>query len=159
MWGALPAGSTAETSLEDLYLVGKYGRIFHSQDGGKTWTPEAKGSHVFLSGVWGISPREVYAVGAGGTILCTTDGGGTWLTRKSGTKQDLHDVWGSPEDIYAVGEEGTLLHSTDRGETWIQAQSVVQGDLYGVWGDGAGGVYVVGSTFRQIAPEHYSDFG
>src|SRR5438045_8602837 len=56
-------------------VVGEYGTIVRTTDGGNSWTIQASGTTQTL---WAVSFTDITngtAVGEGGTILRTTDGG------------------------------------------------------------------------------------
>src|SRR2546426_10283472 len=60
-------------------VVGEYGTIVRTTDGGNSWTIQASGT---TENLWAVSFKDSNkgtAVGEGGTILGTTDGGANWV--------------------------------------------------------------------------------
>jgi hypothetical protein len=60
-------------------VVGDFGTILRTTDGGITWSPQVSGTTLDLNSVCFIDSSSGTAVGDGGTIIHTTDGGsGVW---------------------------------------------------------------------------------
>src|SRR5581483_10573003 len=99
-------------------VVGEYGTIVRTTDGGNSWTIQANDTTQTL---WAVSFSNVNngaAVGEGGTIVTTTDGGAHWMTQTSGTTLQLRGVsFTDANNGTAVGEGGTILRTTDSGNT------------------------------------------
>src|SRR6267142_2457508 len=73
-------------------VVGEYGTIVRTTDGGNSWTIQASGTTQTL---WAVSFTDLNngtAVGEGGTIVGTTDGGAHWASQPSGTALQLRGV-------------------------------------------------------------------
>lgn len=101
------------------YVVGAFGAVFHTSDGGRTWEAQKTPTQEYLFSVDFSSPQHGVAVGKDGTILTTEDGGATWTTRDSGTERNLFSVvYAAPQHVWAVGDWGTVLESKDGGATW-----------------------------------------
>lgn len=109
-----PTGNNVEamwgTSATDLYFVGDFGSIVHSDGTTLTSQQNTNVTTANLYGIYGTSPTNLYAVGASGVILHST-GDGTWAVQNSGTTNTLYGIWASSStDWYAVGAAGTILH-------------------------------------------------
>lgn len=99
--------------------VGKFGLIFSTQDGGKTWQRRPSGTAKALAAVSFADPGHGVIVGSGGTVLASNDGGGTWRPLSSGTKDQLLSVHAlSTARAFAVGAFGTVLSTSDGGQAW-----------------------------------------
>ncbi len=99
--------------------VGKFGLIFSTQDGGKTWQRRPSGTAKTLSAVSFADHEHGFVVGSGGTVLASDDGGAAWRAQNSGTKDQLLGVYAlSPAQVFAVGAFGTLLSTSDGGRRW-----------------------------------------
>lgn len=99
--------------------VGKFGLIFITRDGGKSWQRSASGTNKTLSAVSFADSQNGFIVGSAGTVLATNDGGATWRAQNSGTQDQLLGVHAlSPAQVFAVGSFGTLLSSSDGGRNW-----------------------------------------
>ena len=104
--------------------------IWHTKDGGVTWT---KTLSVLTPGVNG-QPTSMYAIdgatlvatGGKGQIYLTRDGGVTWKVQTLETKPDLKDVWFSDKQAgwicgYTSGRDSILMvlfATKDGGESW-----------------------------------------
>jgi hypothetical protein len=125
--GATASSATTDANLTNIgiwaasswewWIVGAQGSIFHSSDGGQTWTPQASGTVSDLSAVYGFSAQDVWAVGKGCTILHTIDGGAHWQLQGCPTPAYwLVALWGDQSsNVYAVGwkdatRDGVMLH-------------------------------------------------
>src|SRR5262245_38880388 len=71
------------------WVVGAFGAIFKTTDGGKTWTAQKTPTLDYLYGIDFATPERGVVVGKSGTILTTEDGGATWVARTSGTERNL----------------------------------------------------------------------
>jgi photosystem II stability/assembly factor-like uncharacterized protein len=102
-------------------VVGKFGSILLSADGGKSWQARSSGTAQVLSAVSFADKTHGFVVGSAGTLLATDDGGATWRAQNSGTKEHLLAVHAvSANQIFAVGAFGTLLSSSDGGRSWLK---------------------------------------
>src|SRR6184192_4365210 len=66
-------------------VVGEYGTIVRTTDGGNSWTVQVSGTTQTLWAVSFTDANNGTAVGEGGTIVRTTDGGDHWASQASGT--------------------------------------------------------------------------
>src|SRR5438045_9570817 len=114
-------------------VVGEYGTIVRTTDGGNSWTIQVSGT---TQNLWAVSFKDSNkgtAVGEGGTILGTTDGGANWVPQTSGTTLQLRGVSLSDANTgTAVGEGGTTLRTTDGGNSWVPQSSGTFNTLFGV---------------------------
>lgn len=70
---------------DHVWVVGSPGSVvFHSGDGGKSWTARPTGQPLPLNAIHFIDEATGWAVGELGTILATTDGGKSWAVRRRG---------------------------------------------------------------------------
>jgi photosystem II stability/assembly factor-like uncharacterized protein len=110
---------------KSIWLVGYFGKIAHSPDGGKTWTVQKSGTSNALLGVSFANERLGWAVGDSGTIVHTKDGGVTWTIQQCPANKDfLLKLQFINEKVgVAVGGFGTILHTYDGGTTWVRGTS------------------------------------
>jgi photosystem II stability/assembly factor-like uncharacterized protein len=95
------------------------GGIYHTVDGGNTWTRAQRASGRFHA-VWFEDARTGYAVGDGGALFATADGGGTWTQRPlaGAAGANLSSIRCSkPVCLIATDSGSHLLRTTDGGLT------------------------------------------
>jgi len=105
------------------WIAGEFSNIFHTRDGGQTWTRQTAdvGKNYFTS-IYFRNDREGWILGQDGLILSTTDGGENWSVIKSGTKELLLEVIVKRERGFVVGNKGVILVSSNGGRTWDRFQ-------------------------------------
>ena len=136
---SLNAVAYTAASSSTAYAVGTSGTILETTDGGATWSAQASGTTVLLTGV-AFAGVDGFAVGAGGTILATTDGGSTWSPQVSGTGDNLTSVAiggycpATGFCVLAAGAAGTVLEQSSAGSTptWTTLAPVTSADLNGI---------------------------
>ncbi len=106
----------------DVWAVGKQGAIWHSLDGGLTWSAVQQGTQSFR----GVTTRGtlVWIVGDGGTAYRSTNAGGSWSAMPTGSVQGFRAVaFPTGTHGWIAGEFGTILKTTDGGLSWAAQQS------------------------------------
>lgn len=115
---------------DHAWVVGEFGVILSSTDGGATWHPETSPIETSLFGVSFADAQRGWAVGIEATLLATTDGGTTWqkvtVETPKGFSLALYDVQVRGNYGWAVGNSGYLLNSKDAGATWQIVEVPVQ---------------------------------
>jgi photosystem II stability/assembly factor-like uncharacterized protein len=136
IWGS-PGGA--------IYIVGQYGLILCSRDGGKKWEKLESGTTEHLNAIWGRSAKDIFAVGYHGTVLNSTDEGKTWKSEKLKTIE-LSSIYGMPTgELYAVGNKGVIFRATP-DDTWRKQRTDSDDHLHGVWCSPSGELYAVGDN-------------
>lgn len=106
-------------SAEEGYLVGELGRIYHTTDGGKTFTRSDANTRAAFLSVACLPDGSAVVVGQKGLALRSSDKGATWQPLDTGTTRDLLSVaFASPQVGVAVGDFGTMVRTEDGGQTW-----------------------------------------
>ncbi len=108
-----------------LVVVGEYGHILLSDDGGGNWRQVVAPTRTTLTGVYFRGPGLGWAVGHDAVILRTEDGGEHWQKVFSAPdrEQPLLDVWfRDARTGYAIGAYGYFLKSVDGGRSWVEQQ-------------------------------------
>lgn len=117
------------------WVVGEFGVIFVTSDGGKTWTTQQSGVETTLFGVEFADANTGFATGIEEVLLRTTDGGQTWEKMKvpgrKGFVLGLYDVAVQGNIGWAIGDSGLLLRTTDAGATWTRVDLPIR--LVGNW--------------------------
>jgi photosystem II stability/assembly factor-like uncharacterized protein len=104
---------------DHVWVVGEFGTIMASDDGGRTFRQQHGPVETTLFGVYFADPRRGWAVGLDSTILRTEDGGTTWNAQTAPIAQrSYYDVVVEGERGWIVGDAGTVLRSGDGGATW-----------------------------------------
>lgn len=113
--------STCFTSDQDGWVVGELGRIYHTTDGGKTFTRSDAGTKAAFLSVACLSDGSVVVTGQKGWAMRSRDQGKTWEKVDTGVKRDLLSVdFATPQVGVAVGDFGTMVRTEDGGQTWTK---------------------------------------
>lgn len=116
--------------VEDLYdaqfldpnegwVVGVFGSVYHTRDGGKHWELQKTPTTQHLYSVSFTDVKNGWAVGRSGEIIATSDGGAHWFKQQSNTPKHLFkSFFQSTSDGWAVGDWGVVIHTADGGATW-----------------------------------------
>ena len=108
------------------WIVGEFGTIFTTSDGGKAWVSQRSPVENTLFGVAFTDAEHGWAVGLDSTMLRTTDGGVTWeqvrVPIPKGFFLALYDVAVQGSFGWAIGDRGLLLNSSDGGGSWKLVQ-------------------------------------
>jgi photosystem II stability/assembly factor-like uncharacterized protein len=146
------------------FVVGEFGIILKSDDGGVTWARQHAPSDKLLFSVHASSATHAVASGSDGSIAETRDGL-TWTRVPAPTTNHLFGVWTSDETTLAVGEDGTAVQR--RGpdgqfqvvpthvHTWLSSVALQDGK-HGLVTGGLGHLLSTqdaGQTFAHIVGE------
>jgi len=102
-----------------VWVVGYYGTILHSNDRGLTWELRQSPTRNALFRVRFTSRERGWISGSYGTLLYTADGGKSWNAQPTGTTEHLFGLTFVNEQLgWAVGSRGALLHTRDGGRSW-----------------------------------------
>ncbi|PSF06844.1 photosystem I reaction center subunit IV [Marinobacter halophilus] len=106
------------------FVVGAYGMILRTQDGGETWkdwAPKLDNPQSFhINSITQVTGGALVAVGEAGQIHASVDGGDTWERRESPYTGSLFGVMGTGQvnEVIAFGLRGNMFRSTDLGRSW-----------------------------------------
>ncbi len=104
---------------DHVWVVGEFGIIMASSDGGLTWHQQHAPVESTLFGVRFIDAQRGWAVGIDSVIIATQDGGATWTPLTSPvTGRSLYDIFVRGNQGWIVGDQGTVLKTADGGTTW-----------------------------------------
>jgi photosystem II stability/assembly factor-like uncharacterized protein len=133
------------------WVVGEYGTILATIDGGTNWREQISGTMDLLFSVHFTRDGHTgWAVGDNATILATKDGGTNWMQVQETGIGRLDSVFFTAEGRkgWAVGQAGTILATRDGGATWLSQKTKSAKELFSVfflsnglqgWAVGAGG--------------------
>lgn len=165
--------SIGGSSAKDVWAVGAdagAGPIALHYDGTR-WTRVTTGSHGALWWTQTFPDGTIFMAGEQATILRSTDEATFTRMRTPGLAgYTVFGLWGAnPSDVYAVGSvsgrNGFIWHFD--GTTWSDVPVTASVPLtagcdapgfFKVWGDGAGHIYVVGSSGVFMRRDPTSDF-
>jgi photosystem II stability/assembly factor-like uncharacterized protein len=127
-------------SKTEGWVVGEFGLILHTEDGGKTWVSQRYGSDLpQLAAIAFNGPLKGFAAGQEGALLRTTDGGQHWIPVDIGTKHGLYAL--SLEGSRGiVAGNGVVFLTDDDGSTWRPMKSAPENvalSAIATLGDGA----------------------
>jgi len=124
------AGAQQKYLYDDLFSVtfpdaangwvcGRWGTVFHTADGGRSWEKQETNTSYTLSEIHFVDKNNGWAVGDEGTILHTSDGGTSWESQTCPNDFFLMDVYfHNSQKGWISTEMTTILHTRDGGETW-----------------------------------------
>lgn len=113
--------SSCFTSDQDGWVVGELGRIYHTTDGGQTFTRSEAGTRAALLAVACLDDGTVVVTGQKGLALRSRDQGKTWEKLETGTDRELLSVdFATPQVGMAIGDFGTMIRTEDGGQTWTK---------------------------------------
>src|SRR5437870_11245122 len=91
---------------DHVWVVGEFGTIMASDDGGRTFHQQHAPVESTLFGVHFVDARRGWAVGIDGVILRTEDGGATWTSQPAPVAQrSFYDVVVQRSEERRVGKE------------------------------------------------------
>ncbi|MBS3803891.1 MAG: photosystem I reaction center subunit IV [Oleiphilaceae bacterium] len=133
------------------FVMGAYGMIFRTRDGGDTWQDwsgelaNPQGFH--LNAMTALKGGGLVIVGEAGFITVSDDNGDTWELRESPYPGSLFGVLDTdnPDEMMVFGLRGNLLISSDLGERWQTIASNSTATLNAGAFTDSGGVILVGN--------------
>jgi photosystem II stability/assembly factor-like uncharacterized protein len=125
---------SAIISESEYLLAGSRGKIFRSEDNGKTWQEIPSGTRKTLYSVSFPDSKTGWIAGQSGMILHTIDGGRSWSEQNSGTEKHLFAIsFSDTQHGCAVGDWGIIVVTDDGGLSWKDAsieEDVILYDIY-----------------------------
>ncbi len=104
------------------WVVGKFGTIYRTTDGGTTWEAQDSGTDEILRAVRFVSPSTGWVVGHHGLILHTNDGGLNWTQQFDNNGISEHFVGVEFPDAsngWVVATDGSVYRTADGGANWV----------------------------------------
>jgi len=120
----MQATSISFPSVDTGYVVGWYGVIQKTTDGGESWFLQNTGilTDYRFNDIVCTDNNTCYAVGQHGIIVKTDNGGLSWEYQNAGTTEDLHEVhFTNQHKGFAVGAKGTILKTNNGGLSSTQS--------------------------------------
>lgn len=109
------------------FVVGSYGMLLHTSDGGQNWTlvsdrmDNAEAFH--LNQIVPAPDGKLFIAGEAGYVYRSSDGGENWDSLEPGYDGSFYGIVVVPDgnggyELLAYGLRGNLFRSIDNGETW-----------------------------------------
>lgn len=114
---------------QEGFVVGAYGVLLHTRDGGKTWEDWSdridNPDNWHLNTVDSVDGKTIYIAGERGTLFRSQDGGSTWTTLTAPYEGSYFGMMTGPqpEQVLLFGLSGNLFSTTDAGDTWTEVAS------------------------------------
>lgn len=108
---------------QSICVVGSYGKIIRTDDGGVTWDIQKTPVKDHLQKVVAWDQQSLLAIGDKSTVLVTQDAGQNWTRIEVPSFPDGNQLLSADIDpdsgrAWVVGSMGTVLISDDRGSSW-----------------------------------------
>lgn len=109
------------------FVVGSFGQIFRTTDGGQTWAHwgdrVANPESLHYNAIAATGRGVLLIAGEAGKVYRSTDGGATWTTLDTGYQGQLYGILGMPgeagqDSLIAFGFGGRVFRSADKGTHW-----------------------------------------
>ena len=108
---------------ESLCVVGSYGKILRSEDGGVSWVAQKSTTKAHLQKVVAWDKNSLMAIGDNTAAIITSDAGKSWNPVKVPTYERgdvLLSAFIEPGSgrVWLAGNMGMVMVSNDKGATW-----------------------------------------
>ena len=109
-------------------IVGAYGQMFKTTDGGATWNNVAdqldNPDRFHLNAIEQIQPGSLVVVGEAGLIMRSADNGDTWETLESPYEGSLFGAVSTRQlnGLLVYGLRGNVFRSSDFGDSWEEIE-------------------------------------
>lgn len=147
-------------SAEEGIVVGAFGLILRTRDGGRSWTsatleaPNPDGLHIYAVGQGGA---DLYLVGEQGLVLRSGDGGDSFRRLATPYRGSFFAVAADAAGgVVLAGLRGNAVRSTDHGASWEAAGLPVAASVTAV-ARGSGGRLLFANQAGQVLAS--DDFG
>ncbi len=131
------------------FVVGAFGLILHTRDGGTSWEPwmhavdNPKGLHLYSVRAVGA---DVYLTGEQGLVLKLDRAAGQFRKLEVPYQGTLFGVTGNSRVVLAFGLRGTVVRSTDGGRSWQLVPASVTVGLTAGTVDASGRIVLVSQS-------------
>jgi len=109
-------------------IVGAYGQMFETTDGGATWNNIASRldnpDRFHLNSIVEVQPGSLVVVGEAGLIMRSTDDGATWETLESPYDGSFFGAVSTRQlnGLLVYGLRGHIFRSSDLGDSWEEIE-------------------------------------
>ncbi|NKM27129.1 YCF48-related protein [Rhizobium laguerreae] len=113
-------------SSDEGWAAGTADGVFHTVDGGKSWSSHSTTFDVDWSGLFFLDANHGWVAGKSddrGVLARTVDGGRTWQRLPASNSKPLEAIaFSDAVHGWAVGNSGTVLSTNDGGAIWKKRQ-------------------------------------
>ncbi len=106
------------------YVVGSFGDLAITQDGGKTWQPWLdhidNPNFLDLDAIKNVG-GQLYIVGEQGTVYVFDPATQKFVARPTTYTGSLFGITGTAQTVVVFGMRGNIFRSEDQGKTWVQS--------------------------------------
>lgn len=145
------------------WIVGAYGMILHTRDGGLNWAWQPgldNPDRLHLNTVTGLPDGTLLVAGEGGQLHRSTDGGQHWDAPRQLTQASVYKLLALRDGrVLALGFGGALQLGTNSGISWNTPTPSSAASLYGATQLEDGAIVVAGqggSLLYSRDGEHFS---
>ncbi len=123
---AFYSAASLDENGQSICVVGSYGKILRTDDGGVHWQIQKTPVRNHLQKVAAWDQQALLAIGDKSAVLVTEDAGQTWTQVEVpsfpyGDQLLSADIDPDNGRAWVVGSMGTVLMSDDRGKSWSMA--------------------------------------
>jgi hypothetical protein len=170
---AQPAGTISDTASNGnshdiaatgshLYVItnGASGGVFHSTDGGASWTNKT-GDHPVVSGSFGltgIAMNSTYIFSyTSNKIYRAALGASTWTEKTADAGVSVNQIYPAGSNLCLARLNSTAKYSTDNGDTWNDSATTI--DARAIDGNASGSVvFATGDAEAQVSTDGCASF-
>ncbi|MCF8024745.1 MAG: hypothetical protein K9K82_04565 [Desulfobacteraceae bacterium] len=118
------------------FVIGSYGRFYHTNNGGKNWVPawdRIANPHNWHLNAFAVTTETIFIAGESGTLYRSRDGGKSWESLKTPYEGSYLGIVASDEHhfVIAYGIGAKMVLSNDGGDTWNLMQTKAGAALSG----------------------------
>ncbi len=115
------------------YVVGGFGNIIKTTDGGLYWSKLLYEDYHLFKTVFFFDGRKGFSAGADGYMIYTENAGITWKQVNTGTNNTINQLKFINSSIgFAACDNGTVIKTTNSGTDWIKFDSKTNKNLFSI---------------------------
>lgn len=115
------------------YVVGGYGNIIKTTDGGAYWSKLLYEKNNYFKTVYFFDGRKGFVAGADGFLIYTENAGISWKEVNTNIKEKINQLKFINNNLgFAVCDNGIIIKTTDSGNNWSKLNSPVDKNLFSI---------------------------